>query len=327
MSIRIAILGFGQIGASVGTALSGYQEKVTRIGHSANASLMKKLETEGAFDKTEAKLTDAVRGANLVIMDYPTDLIKDGLNILSGEVKPETLIICFSVVFSAVYEWARSILPAGQPFVLLHPVIHPERLTDWNDALLSPHADLFDQCEMLIVSGADTSSRAMQMATDLCALLKAKPYFTEPMEADGILARVEQLPILNAVALLNTLIHSASWGDARRITPRSFFRTASISMLYDEEEYYGISSLLNGENSSRVLDEMMVELEEMRRLIDNKDEEGLRKTLKEARQGYELWLQQRTSGDWDQEMQPDIPAPRNIIGRLFDRKSSKDKDD
>jgi len=326
MSTRIAIVGFGQIGASIGLALAGYKEKIDRVGHSANARLMKKMETEGAFDKTEIKLPDAVHGADLVIMDYPMDLIKDGLGIIAKEIKPDTVIICFSVAFAAVYDWAREILPAGQPFILLQPVIDPERLTDWNDTLHTAHADLFEQHEMIIVSASDTSSRAMQMATDLCALLKARPYFTEPLEADGIFARVEQLPLFGAVALLNALIHSPGWGDARRIASRSFFRTASVSMLYDEEEFFGITSLLNRENTSRVLDEMIAELQEMRRMISENDEEVLRQTLKDARRGYELWLEQRTSGEWDKEKQPDLPETRNIIGRLFGGRLPKDKD-
>lgn len=133
MSTRIAIVGFGQIGASIGLALAAYKEKIERVGHSADARFMKKMENEGAFDKTEIKLPDAARGADLVIMDYPMDLIKDGLGIIAKEIKPETVIICFSVAFAAVYEWARAILPEGQPFILMQPVIDPERLTDWND--------------------------------------------------------------------------------------------------------------------------------------------------------------------------------------------------
>ena len=324
MSTRIAIVGFGQIGASIGLALAAYKEKIERVGHSADARFMKKMENEGAFDKTEIKLPDAARGADLVIMDYPMDLIKDGLGIIAKEIKPETVIICFSVAFAAVYEWARAILPEGQPFILMQPVIDPERLTDWNDTLQTPHADLFTEHEMIIVSAADTSSRAMQMATDLCSLLKAKPYFTEPLEADGIFARVEQLPVFGAVALLNTLIHSPGWGDARHIASRPFFRTASISMLYDEEEYFGITSLLNRENTSRVLDEMIAELQEMRRMVNENDEESLKQTLKEARQGYLLWLQQRTSGKWDKEAQPELPR-RNIVGRLFGGRPLKDE--
>lgn len=326
MSTKIAIIGLGQAGASVGLALGSFKEKITRIGHSANAKLLKRLETEGAFDKTEVKLNEAVRDVDLVIMDYPTDLIKDGLTVIAKEVKPDTVIICFTSVFGAVYEWAHQLLPSSQAFILMHPVIKPERLPDWNDTLLTAHPDFFENCDMVIVTDSDTSSRAMQMATDLCSLLKANPYFTEPMEADGFFARVEQLPLLGSAAIVNALINSPSWGDARRIAARSFFRTASNSMLYDEEEFFGITSLMNSQNISRVLDELMAELAEMRRMIEEKDEEGLKQTLKEARQGYALWLEQRTSGEWEKEKKSELPKPGSMMERLFGARPPRIKD-
>ncbi len=317
MSTKIAILGFGQIGASLGLALAPHKDKVTRVCHSANVKLMKKTADEGSFDRTEIKLPDAVRDADIVIMDFPTDMVKDALRLIGRELKPDSVVLCFSVVFNVIYDWVKELLPAGQSFVLLHPVIHPERLADWNDSLLTAHADLFENCDMVIATDHSTTSRAMQTAADLSTLLKAKPYFTEPQEADGIFARVEQLPLLNAAALINALTNSPGWGDARRITSRAFFRTASISMLYDEEEFFGITSLMNSENTQRVLDELIAELQEMRRMINEGDEEGLRKTLKDARRGYEVWLEQRTSGEWEREEKPEVTESRNILGRLF----------
>ena len=326
MSTKITFVGLGQIGSSMGLALAPYKEKITRVGHDADARLMKNLEKEGAFDKTETKLLDAVRGADLVIMDYPADLVRDGLSIIAKEVKPETIIIAISLVSKVVYEWARELLPAKQPFIVLQPVIHPDRLADWDDTLLTPHADLFENCDMIITTDVDTQPRAVQMATDLCSLIKAKPYFTEPMEADGIIAGVEQLPKLTAVALLSTLLNSPGWGDARHFTSRAFFRTASISMLYDEQEFFGITSLMNKENTTRVLDEMIAELKDMRRMVNEEDEEGLRKTLKDAREGYTLWLDQRTSGEWDREKKPAFPASQNMMGRLFGGRPPREND-
>ena len=52
------------------------------------------------LEKITGKLADAVRGADLVIMDYPMDMIKDGLGIIAKEVKAETVIICFAVAFT-----------------------------------------------------------------------------------------------------------------------------------------------------------------------------------------------------------------------------------
>jgi hypothetical protein len=117
--------------------------------------------------------------------------------------------------------------------------------------------------------------------------------------------------------LVNALTHNPGWGDARRITSRSFFRTASISMLFDEEEYFGITSLMNRENTTRVMDDLIAELQEMRSMIAESDEDALRAALRDARRGYELWLEQRTSGEWDRQEKPEVPVSPNILDRMF----------
>jgi prephenate dehydrogenase len=326
MSTKIALIGLGQVGASAGLALGTYKDQIIRIGHDGSHKRMKELEKAGVFDSGETKLAQAVQDADLVIIDLPVDMVRDGMQLMADNLKSEAVIICFSSVVQEIYKWAREILPANQAFIVVHPVIDPDRLADWNDTLLMPHADLFENCDMVIAADAETQPRALKMATDLCGLLKAKPYFSEPLEADGILARTNLLPILNATAFLNTLLNSTGWGDARRITSRGFFRTASISMLYDESEYFGISGLLNRENSVRVLDEMVAELQLLREMLQEGDEEGLRESMNKARRGYEGWLYQRTSGDWDQEIQPESPESRNIAERLFGGKTGKKKD-
>lgn len=317
MSPQIAIIGLNQVGASIGLALGAHKEKIALVGHDADLSLMRKLEKEGVFEKTQARLSDAVNGADLVILSLPTDLLKDALGLMAAVIKPETVVMCVSVVASAAYTWAREILPAMQPFVVLQPMLHPLRLRDWENDLCVAQPGLFENCDILVVTNSETQARAFQMANDLCALLKAKPYFTEPLEADGIMARVEQLPKLSAAAMLSMLVGKPGWDDARRLAARAFFRTASISTLYDEQEFYGISDLMNKENITRAIDDLVTSLISIRDMIDEGDEDGLKKTLKDARQGYETWLTQRMSADWDKEKEVPEVLERNIINRLF----------
>lgn len=324
MSPQIAVIGLNQVGASIGLALGAYKE-ITRVGHDADTALMRKLEKEGGFDKTQARLSEAASGADLVILSLPTDLLKDALTLISAAIKPETVVMCVSVVAKAAYTWAREILPAQQAFIVLQPVLHAQRLRDWEGEVNGAHADLFENCVMLVVTDSDTSGRAFQMANDLCELLKAKPYFTEPLEADGITARVEQLPKLAAAALLRMLVNKPGWDDARRLAARAFFRTASNSTLYDEQEYFGISDLVNKENITRAIDDYILALTEIRGMIEAGDEDNLKKTLQETRQGYETWLKQRTSGEWNTETVAPELLERNILQRLFGGMTGKKK--
>lgn len=317
MNTKIAVIGLNQAGASLGLALGTYKDRITRIGHDADIPLMRKLEKEGIYDKTHARLSDAVKDVDLVILSLPADLIEDALRIIAPEIKPETVVICFSMVSNAAYKWAREKLREGQAFIVMHPVLHHDRLQDWEDDLIGPQPGLFENSDILIVTNADTQARTFQVANDLCELLKSKPYFTEPTEADGIMARVEQLPKLTAAAFLSMLVEKPGWDDARRLTSRAFFRAASITTLYDEQEYFGITNLMNKVNITRAIDDLVASLNEIRTLIEQGDEESLKKRLQDARRGYETWHAQRVSGDWEKKAEVPEVLERNIMQRLF----------
>ena len=317
MTAIITVVGLGQVGASIGMALAAHRDELTLIGHDPDTSVMKNLEKTGVFEKTVVKLIDAVKNADVVIVALPTDLIKDGLSLMSGSIKPDTVVICITEVVSLLYTWARDILSSGQPFIVLTPSLNANRLQDWNSDLLTPQADLFENSAVLVSSDYDTKPKAIQVASEICDMLKSKPYFIDPAEADGIIARVALLPKLTAAAMVNLLVTSPGWKDSRRLAAREFTRIAATSGLFGEQEYFGISSIMNKENVSRALEDMIYALQDIRGMIEDEDEDALKATILEARQGFETWWTQRASEDWEKEPGRDIPVKRDILGRLL----------
>lgn len=318
MTVQISVIGLGQVGASIGLALAEYKGKILRIGHDPDGNRMKTVEKLGAFDKTYVQLNEAVRNADIVILALPADLIRDALAIMRDELKPDAVVINTSIIREGVHQWIEETLPKENQFISILPLVHADRLEDPNSDIHTPRADLFWNTEIVITNDYNTSSKAIEVATDLATLLKAKPYYTETAEADGVVANVEQLPKLAAAALVHTLVNKAGWNDGRRFSSRAFYRSASINFLSDEQEYLGITALLNKENICRSLSEMIRSLEELRALIDKGDENGVKNYLKEARQGYETWIEQRRSGDWDQQKKQMPEKPKDRLSRLFE---------
>lgn len=327
MTVKITVVGLGQVGASIGMALAVHKEKITLTGHDPDTSVMKNLEKTGVFEKTIVKLVDAVKDADIVVVALPTDLVKDALSLMAGSFKPDTVIICFAEVVSRLYTWARDLLPPGQPFIVLTPALNPNRLQDWNTDLHRPQPDLFEKSAMLISSDYDTKPNAIQVASEICDLLKARPYFIDPAEADGIIARVALLPKLTAAAMVNLLLTSPGWKDTRQLAAREFTRIAAVSGLHNEQEYLGISSIMNKQNVIRALEEMIYALQDIRSMVDDEDEDTLKATLLEARQGFETWWTQRLSEEWEKQPARDIPVKRDILGRLLGGKPREPKHD
>lgn len=318
MTVQISVIGLGQTGASVGLALAEYKGKIFRVGHDPDGKRMKSVEKMGGFDKTFVQLYEAVRNADIVILALPADLIRDALAIMKDELKPDAVVINTSIIRKGIHQWIEETLPKENHFISILPLIHADRLEDSNNDINTPRADLFANTEIVITNDFNTSSKAIEVATDLAALLKAKPYYTETVEADGVVANVEQLPKLAAAALVHTLIDKAGWKDGRRFSSRAFYRLASINYLSDEQEYLGITALLNKENTCRSLSEMICSLDELRTLIDRGDEDGVKRYLKEAKQGYETWIEQRKSADWDSQKREMPQKPKDRLSRLFE---------
>ncbi len=53
-------------------------------------------------------------------------------------------------------------------------------------------------------------------------------------------------------------------------------------------------------------------------LIDKGDENGCEKLFKGGQQGYETWIEQRRSGDWDQQKKQMPEKPKDRLSRLFE---------
>jgi prephenate dehydrogenase len=161
------------------------------------------------------------------------------------------------------------------------------------------------------------------LATELAEMLKGKPFFVDPVEADGLVAEEEFLPKLVASAYLRALVDQPGWKDGRRFASKTFFRLASLSKSFDEEEYFGISSLMNKESTSRAMGALITSLQELQQLIDAGDEEALRQYLASSRHGFETWYDQRISSNWEAEKKEEIPPARDILGRFFGGKPRK----
>ena len=221
------------------------------------------------------------------------------------------------MIRSGISEWASQILPKEVHYISMMPVLNPDYLEERGDKLLIPHSDLFEKSEVVITSDFSTNQKAIQTAADLAVLLKSKTLFADPVEADGVIAAVEQLPRLAAAALIHTLIDRPGWKDSRRFTSKGFFRAASMAELTDEQEFFGISLLMNKDNVTRSIGELISSLEELRDLIAENDEDGLKNYLKSSKAGYDAWFEQRKSGGWETIKREELPISRNIGERLF----------
>ena len=328
MAVQITILGLRRIGTSIGLALASIKDQTIRVGNDREPMIARQAEKLGAVDKTVINLPTAVRDADVVILALPVDEIRETLEVIAQDLKPGSVLIDTSPVKNAVAQWAKELLPAeDRYFVGLTPSLNPAYLMETGDNPETAHADLFKNGPMLINSLPGIDESAISLTTNLTRILGATPLFADAVEADGLTAYSHLLPRLVSAALVNATIDQPGWREARKIAGQAYAQATEPVLYPEESKVLGQAALLNRDNTVRMLDQVLIELRQMRNLIAESEAAALQERLEHAQIGREQWWADRLKADY--EVKPDnpaaVPTSGEMFGRLFGLRSRKDK--
>jgi prephenate dehydrogenase len=320
MAVQVTIIGLGQVGTSVGLALAKIKDQVVRIGNDREPAFSRQAEKMGAIDKIVYNLPASVEKADLIILAVPVDEVRETIEVIARDLKPGSLLVDLSPLKGPVLQWAKELLPPeDRYFASLTPSLNPVYLTETGAGPASAHADLFQNGSMLISTLPGIDDSALELATTLAQILGTTPIFTDPYEADGLLAYSHTLPHLVASALVNTTIDQPGWREARKMAGRDYAMVTEPVGLGEENKNLGQLALLNSENTVRIINLLIDELLQIRDAIAAQDAETLKKRLEHAQKGRETWLQERSTHDWEKNTKSNVTIPTSgeVIGRLF----------
>lgn len=218
----ITIIGLGVVGASIGLALQRQPGNFEIVGHDKDPDATNHARKSGAVQRTDWNLHNACDGASMIILALPLNELHETLGHIREDLQPETLIFAVTDVLQPALDLAAELLPAHTNSVAGHPV-----LTGIGGAL-TPRADLFDEITFCLATGATTRPEAMQLASDLVERIGAKPRFVDPLEHDGIIAGVEQLPQVLAAVLVQINVASPAWREGQQLAGRRFAQSSEL---------------------------------------------------------------------------------------------------
>ena len=319
MTIRITIIGLGQIGGSIGLALAEKKEAVYRIGHDINLETARRAEKAGAVDKIAINLNSAVRDSDLILLALPIDQIHDTLEVIAANLKENATVMDTAPVKEIVAQWAGELLPKGRFYVGLTPVLNPKYLHLPGSGFLAAYPDLFQNGLMAIVAPPPNSSEALQLASDLTKLLGAEPFFVDLLEIDGLMAAVHTLPQINAAALVEATVSQPGWREGGKIAGRFYASVTSPMQQLSEIKSLSASMVFNKPNVLRVIDNLIATLHSLREEIEQGEKEHLEARLDRALEGRIKWWGQRQSGSLDPQLMrlSEIPTTGEMLGRFI----------
>ena len=123
---RVAIIGVGLIGGSLGLVWKKQAQGVRIVGFDEPATLDKAL-AMGALDEVASSAEEAVSDADVIVLATPVQSVLQLLEHIAPHVRPGAVVTDTGSVKGPVSSWAAKTLPSHALFVGGHPMAGSER--------------------------------------------------------------------------------------------------------------------------------------------------------------------------------------------------------
>lgn len=332
MAVQIAIIGLGQIGASIGMALKEKKNLIRRVGCDKDAAVARAAESLEVVDEIRS-LPDAVKGAHVVLLCLPLGEMRETLKRIGRDLGENTVVMDTAPIKINMFAWAREFIPQGRFYLGLVPALNPQALSSSETGLHAARPDLFQGTVMVVDAPRGTPAEVEALAFDLIHMLGAKPMLTDLAESDGLMTTIHLLPQLTAAALLNATVDGPGWTEARKLAGRPYSSVTGGMAYYDDPSSLKEAALANRLNVVHALDVMLAAIRGLRDDIEKGDEQSVSERLNQAFEARERWLSERESAEWLREggEAAEIPDAGERMQQMFfgstafDRNKSKKK--
>ncbi|HEX2294606.1 MAG TPA: prephenate dehydrogenase/arogenate dehydrogenase family protein [Actinomycetota bacterium] len=195
MSDRVAILGTGLIGGSIGLGLAAVDPSTEIVGYDPDREAAEAALKAGAVAAVAREPAAAVEGAGVVVLAGPVDATPGLVEAISARVPDAAVVTDVGSAKAAVVAVGEDAF--GRRFVGGHPMAGSER-----HGARAASADLFRDAWWILTPTRSTAPEAYARVADLVGRLGAKPVAVSPSRHDSLVARLSHVPQLTASALV-----------------------------------------------------------------------------------------------------------------------------
>jgi prephenate dehydrogenase len=286
MAMRIAIIGLGLIGGSIGLSLKKKSWRDAKItGYVRRQETGQMALDMGAIDGFELSLDKTVSDADIVIISTPVLIIREVLIQIAPHLHPECIVTDTASTKFQVMKWAQELLPPQVNFIGGHPMAGKEMF-----GIKSADADLFHNSVYCLVHSPQATPAAKHVMTDMVENIGATPLFIDAQEHDMMVAGISHLPLLLSVALILSTASNSSWPQMSQLAATGYRDLTRLASGNPE-----INSHICISNKDAIIywmDEFGKELKRLRNLV-NKGDKGIQSVLAMAHEARTEWLEKR----------------------------------
>jgi prephenate dehydrogenase len=243
--MRIAIIGLGGIGASVGLALQHAALDCVVMGYDIAPDALSDALQAGAIDHP-AESVAACADADLVVIATPPLSVPAIFQQLAPSLRPDTVLTDVVSVKLPVLRWAEQYLPDPSRFVGGHPIAGTE-----HHGIRAARADLFHGASWALTPTAQTDPDALLRVQAFVRTLRAAPLTMDAALHDREFALLSLVPHALAFSLAamhrenpTALPPGGSWRSATRVAQSDPTLWAQLILLNHEPTRVWLEQLI-----------------------------------------------------------------------------------
>ena len=195
---RIAIIGLGLLGGSIGLAVQEYLPAARTTGFDLDPLTRRRAAERGLVGQVCESAAEAVREADLVIFCVPTGAMGAAAREIAGVARADAVISDVGSCKQSVAEALAQALP-GYTVIPAHPVAGTE-----NSGPDAGFATLFQKRWCIVTPPADANPALVAKLTAFWEALGAKVELMDAPHHDLVLAVTSHLPHLIAYTIVGT---------------------------------------------------------------------------------------------------------------------------
>jgi len=283
---KVAIVGMGLLGGSLGRALREFRVASCVAGYARRQATIDECHQVGAVHLASTDLGAVVRDAEIVVLCTPIGQMADLASQCLPFLERGTLLTDVGSAKASVVKAIEPLLGGtGVAFVGGHPMAGSEQT-----GVLASKPDLYVNARCVITPTSQTPASASARIHQLWQSVGGRTVEMTPANHDLWVARASHLPQVLASVLAHHVLDPTHPSGVRDLCATGFKDTSRLAS--GSPEMWRDIALANSDAIRAAIDSWRAELTDLEAALTRGDARAIDQFLREARDRREAWLRE-----------------------------------